>query len=68
MRWPRTADRLPLTGVAVAGAVVGHMVAYLLAVPEPTVRVALLGATGHAYWTQAIAAAACSGWPRWPPP
>jgi hypothetical protein len=57
MRWRRLAHRLPLTGVAVAGAVVGHMVAYVLAVPNPTARVALLGATGHAYWTAAIAAA-----------
>jgi hypothetical protein len=61
MRWRRVAHRLPLTGVAVAGAVVGHMVAYVLAVPEPTVRVALLGATGHAYWTAAIAAAVVLG-------
>jgi hypothetical protein len=61
MRWRRVAHRLPLTGVAVAGAVVGHMVAYLLAVPSPTVRVALLGATGHAYWTAAIAAAVVLG-------
>lgn len=37
------------------------MVAYVLAVPEPTVRVALLGATGHAYWTAAIAAALVLG-------
>jgi hypothetical protein len=49
MRWRPVAHRLPLTGVAVAGAVVGHMMAYVLAVPSPTVRVALLGATGHAY-------------------
>jgi hypothetical protein len=61
MRWRRVAHRLPLTGVAVAGAVIGHMVAYVLAVPEPTVRVALLGATGHAYWTAAIAAAVVLG-------
>jgi hypothetical protein len=61
MRWSRVAQRLPLTGVAVAGAVVGHMVAYVLAVPSPTVRVALLGATGHAYWTAAIAAATVLG-------
>ena len=61
MRWRRVARRLPLTGVAVAGAVVGHMVAYALAVPSPTVRVALLGATGHAYWTAAIAAAVVLG-------
>jgi hypothetical protein len=61
MRWRRFAYRLPLTGVAVAGAVVGHMVAYVLAVPSPTVRVALLGSTGHAYWTAAIAAASVLG-------
>jgi hypothetical protein len=61
MRWRRGASRLPLTGVAVAGAVVGHMLAYVLAVPSPTVRVALLGATGHAYWTAAIAAASVLG-------
>jgi hypothetical protein len=61
MRWRRVAQRLPLTGVAVAGAVVGHMVAYVLAVPSPKVRVALLGATGHAYWTAAIAAAVVLG-------
>jgi len=45
MRWRRLAHRLPLTGVAVAGAVVGHVLAYVLAVPEPTARVALLGAS-----------------------
>jgi hypothetical protein len=61
MRWRRVPHRLPLTGVAVAGAVIGHMVAYVLAVPSPTVRVALLGATGHAYWTAAIAAAVVLG-------
>jgi hypothetical protein len=61
MRWRRLARRLPLTGVAVAGAMVGHMAAYVLAVPQPTARVALLGATGHAYWSAAIAAAVVLG-------
>jgi hypothetical protein len=61
MRWRRLAHRLPLTGAAVAGAVLGHMLAYLLAVPQPSARVALLGATGHAYWTAAIAAATVLG-------
>jgi hypothetical protein len=37
------------------------MLAYLLVVPEPSARVALLGATGHAYWTAAIAAASVLG-------
>jgi hypothetical protein len=61
MRWRRVASRLPLTGAAVAGAVLGHMLAYLLAVPEPSARMALLGTTGHAYWTAAIAAASVLG-------
>jgi hypothetical protein len=38
MRWRRVTHRLPLTGVAVAGAVIGHMAAYVLAVPSPTVH------------------------------
>jgi hypothetical protein len=42
--------------VAAAGAVVGHMVAYALAVPEGAARLALLLTTGHAYWSAAIAA------------
>ena len=61
MRWRRVARRLPLTGVAVAGAVVGHMVAYALAVPSPTVMVALQGATGPGDWTAALAAAVVLG-------
>jgi hypothetical protein len=56
MRPRRLACRLPLPGVAAAGAVVGHMVAYALAVPEGTARLALLLTTGHAYWSAAIAA------------
>jgi hypothetical protein len=50
------AHRLPVPGVAAAGAVVGHMVAYALAVPEGAARLALLLTTGHAYWSAAIAA------------
>jgi hypothetical protein len=56
MRRRGLADRLPLPGVAVAGAVVGHMVAYALVVPEGGARLALLLTTGHAYWSAAIAA------------
>jgi len=50
------AYRLPVPGVAAAGAVVGHMLAYALAVPEGAARLALLLTTGHAYWSAAIAA------------
>lgn len=56
MRWRGAVHRLPLPGVAAAGAVVGHMLAYALAVPEGAARLALLLTTGHAYWSAAIAA------------
>jgi hypothetical protein len=61
MRRRGLAHRLPLLGVSVAGAVVGHMLAYALAVPEAAARLALLVTTGHAYWSAAIAAAAVFG-------
>ena len=57
----RVADRLPLTGIAVAGAVVGHTLAYVVAVPQPGARLALLATTGHTYWSTAIAVAAVCG-------
>ena len=55
------ARRLPLAGAAVAGAVVGHGLAYALAVPEPGRRLAVLAGSGHAYWSAAIAAAIVLG-------
>ena len=61
MGWRRVADRLPLTGVAVAGAVVGHTLAYVLAVPHPGARLVLLATTGHTYWSTAIAVAVVCG-------
>jgi hypothetical protein len=57
MQWRGMVRRLPLAGAAVAGAVLGHAVAYALAVPEPGQRLALLAVSGHAYWSAAIAAA-----------
>src|SRR5512132_1540932 len=56
-----SARRLPLAGAAVAGAVVGHGLAYALAVPEPGRRLAVLAGSGHAYWSAAIAAAIVLG-------
>jgi hypothetical protein len=53
--------RLPLAGAAVAGAVVGHALAYALAVPEPVHGLALLLVNGHAYWSAAVAAAIVLG-------
>jgi hypothetical protein len=55
------ARRLPLAGAAVAGAVVGHGLAYALAVPQPGRRLALLAGSGHQYWSAAIAAAVVLG-------
>jgi hypothetical protein len=40
---------LPLLGVALAGLVLGHALAYALAVPDPLHRDLLLERTGHAY-------------------
>ncbi len=56
MRWRRTFRRLPLAGVAVAGAAVGHSIAYLIVAPEGRTRAALLAGTGHGYWSTAVAA------------
>ncbi|HTE70901.1 MAG TPA: hypothetical protein VK942_19445 [Actinomycetes bacterium] len=61
MQWRGLARRLPLAGAAVAGAVVGHALAYALAVPEPGRRLAVLASSGHAYWSAAIAAAIVLG-------
>jgi hypothetical protein len=61
MQWRGLARRLPLAGAAVAGAVVGHALAYALVVPEPGRRLAVLAGSGHAYWSAAIAAAIVLG-------
>ena len=52
---------LPLAGMAVVGVVVGHWVAYLLAVPDPHLRSEILAQSGHAYWLLAIKAATVLG-------
>jgi hypothetical protein len=61
MHRPGIARRLPLAGAAVAGAVVGHTLAWTLTVPEPAARLALLATSGHTYWSAAIAAAIVLG-------
>jgi hypothetical protein len=48
--------RLPLAGAAVAGAAVGHSVAYLIVAPQGRTRAALLAGTGHGYWSTMAAA------------
>jgi hypothetical protein len=53
--------RLPLAGAAVAGAAVSHTLIYLVEVPDAGARDAVLAATGHAYWSVAVAAAVVLG-------
>ena len=43
-----------LLGVAMAGVVVGHSLAYFLALPDASARAELLARTGHSYWTGAV--------------
>jgi hypothetical protein len=57
----RVRHRLPLAGAAVAGAAVAHTLIYLVKVPDARARDALLAATGHAYWSVAVAAAIVLG-------
>lgn len=41
--------RVPLLGVAVSGLVLGHALAYLIAIPDPHRRSSVLSGTGHQY-------------------
>jgi hypothetical protein len=52
---------LPLAGAAVAGAAVAHTLIYLMTVPDTRARAAVLAATGHGYWSVAVAAAIVLG-------
>ena len=56
MEWRRAVSRLPLAGAAVAGAAVGHSIAYLIVAPEGRAREVLLAGTGHGYWSTMVAA------------
>ncbi len=54
----RAPSRVPLTAfAAIAGVVVGHWIAYVVAVPGAGPREALLAQTGHGYWPTAVALA-----------
>src|SRR6266571_883899 len=61
MRLQGTGRRLPLAPAAVAGAVLGHALIYLAAVPDAQARAALLAQSGHGYWPVAIAVATVLG-------
>ena len=56
MEWRRTIRRLPLAGAGVAGAAVGHSIAYLIVAPEGRARATLLAGTGHGYLSTMAAA------------
>jgi hypothetical protein len=43
-----------LLGVAMAGVVVGHSLAYFVALPNASARAELLARTGHSYWHGAV--------------
>ena len=43
-----------LLGVAMAGVVVGHSLAYFAALPNASARAELLARTGHSYWTGTV--------------
>lgn len=59
---PRRALRvLWLAGLALAGVVAGHAIAYTIALPDPEARSALLATTGHGYWRAAVAAGLSAG-------
>jgi hypothetical protein len=53
----RTVGGMPFAGMAAAGVVAGHWLAYLLAVPVSAERAHVLAASGHGYWSLAIKAA-----------
>jgi hypothetical protein len=64
---PRVAGKLFLAGMALGGAVAGHCLAYLVAIPSHEARHVVLAETGHGYWpVAAVAALAASlfaaGW------
>jgi hypothetical protein len=56
MRPREVIRRLPLAGAAVAGAAVGHSIAYLIVAPQGRTRAALLAGTGHGYRSTLAAA------------
>ena len=57
----RAVGRLSFTGLAVAGVVLGHTLAYGIAVGDADLRHTFLAETGHGYWMTAVAAAVVLG-------
>lgn len=59
MQRSRTGGLLAVSGVA--GVVAAHSVAYLIAVPDGSLRAQHLSATGHGYWPIAVGVACVAG-------
>jgi hypothetical protein len=57
MRDRRAFRGLTLAGMAGAGVVLGHWIAYALAVPSAHLRTEILAETGHVYWPLAVKSA-----------
>jgi hypothetical protein len=60
-RTGRLLERLGWAGTALTGAVVGHVLTYLVAFVTPHSRQAALDETGHSYWNLAVAIAIALG-------
>ena len=60
-RTGRLVERLGWAGAALAGAVVGHILTYLVAFVTPHSRQAALDESGHSYWNLAVATAIAVG-------
>lgn len=56
MRERRALRGLPLAGVAGIGVVLGHWLAYVVALPNGHLRAEVLADAGHAYWPMAVKA------------
>jgi hypothetical protein len=50
----RSARGFPLLGLAAAGTVLGHWLAYLIAIPATSTRAGVLSQSGHGYWLFAV--------------
>lgn len=54
MRERRALRGFPVFGVAAAGTVLGHWLAYLIAIPASATRARVLTESGHGYWLSAV--------------
>lgn len=61
MQQRRAPRAIAVIGLAAAGVVLGHWLAYRLAVPEPGVRAEVLARSGHGYWGLAVRGAVVLG-------